>query len=173
MKFDSFAFDSIKNVVTSFLFRFGFVIWLWAYLFARVPLAATQNVFGFESRPLLLLDLLSVGFALVAFSRVGWRPWRVFKTPVVRFSGLSFALFWAFYLLRLGFDYWLFSVDLVTPASTLIKHLLTSTLIPAICLPWVVTMTAARLTLPLLVGLGSVSYCMGSCVLYLPRDWML
>ena len=161
MKFDSFAFDSIKNVVTSFLFRFGFVIWLWAYLFARVPLAATQNVFGFESRPLLLLDLLSVGFALVAFSRVGWRPLRVFKTPIVRFSGLSFALFWAFYLLRLGFDYWLFSVDLVTPASTLTKHLLTSTLIPAICLPWVVTMTAARLTLPLLVGLGSVSLLYG------------
>ena len=89
MKFDSFAFDSIKNVVTSFLFRFGFVIWLWAYLFARVPLAATQNVFGFESRPLLLLDLLSVGFALVAFSRVGCA---LKLNSVVRFSGI-FALF--------------------------------------------------------------------------------
>ncbi len=161
MKANFFAFDSIKNEVVRLLFRFGFVIWLWAFLFARVPLAATQDVFGLKSRPLLLLDCLSVGFASLAFLQVGWRPWKVFKAPFVRLVGLSFALFWAFYSLRLGFDSWVLSVDLVTPPSTLLKHFLTSTLIPALCLPWVVTMASWGSTLPLLVGLGSISLLFG------------
>ena len=158
---DSNKFDSLKKQGVNLILRFGFVIWLWAFLFARVPLAAIQDLFGLESRPLLLLDCLSVGFALVAFSQVGWRPWKVFQTPVARIAGLSFTFLWVFYLLRLGFDNWLLSIELVTPASTLLKHLLTSTLVPALCLPWIVSMASRGLTLPLLVGLGSISMFFG------------
>ena len=135
----SFEFNSLKEQVVKFILRFGFVIWLWAFLFARVPLAAIQDLFGFESRPLLLLDCLSVGLAYVAFAQVGFRPWKVFQAPAARVAGLSFALLWVFYLLRLGFDHWFLSVEMVTPASILFKHLLTSTLIPALCLPWIVS----------------------------------
>ena len=155
------ACNSMQEKFIGFLFRFGFVIWLWAFLFARVPLAAIQDLFGFESRPLLLLDSLSLGLAFVAFSKVGLRPLEVFKSSVVKVGGLSFALFWAFYSLRLGIDNWILSVELLTPASTLFKHLLSSTLIPALCLPWVVTMASSGLTLPLLVGLGSLSLLFG------------
>ena len=157
----SFKFESLKEQGLKLILRFGFVIWLWAFLFARVPMAAIQDLFGLESRPLLLLDCLSVGFALVGFSQVGWRPWKVFQVPIVRTAGLSFCFFWIFYLLRLLFDQWVFSVELVTPAITLIKHLLTSTLIPALCLPWVVAMASWGSTLFLLVGLGSISLFFG------------
>ena len=157
----SLKFDSLKEQGLKLIVRYGFVIWLWAFLFARVPLAAIQDLFGLQSRPLLLLDCLSVGFALVAFSQVGWRPWKVFQTSIVRVAYLSFALFWAFYSLRLVFDHWILSVDLVTPASTLFKHLLTSTLIPALCLPWILTLASWGSTLPVLVGLGSISLFFG------------
>ena len=116
---------------------------------------------GFESRPLLLLDCLSVGLAYVAFAQVGWRPLKVFQNPVVKVAGLSFSFIWVFYLLRLGFDHWFFPIEMVTPASTLLKHLLTSTLIPALCLPWIVSMSTRGSTLPLLVGLGSISMLFG------------
>ena len=151
----------MKNKLIRFFFRFGFVIWLWAFLFARVPLAAIQDLFGLESRPLLLLDCLSLGLAFVAFLKVGWRPLQIFRSPVVKVGGLSFALFWAFYSVRLGFDHWILSVELLTPATILFKHFLTSTLIPALCLPWVVTMAMSGSTLPLLVGLGSISLLFG------------
>ena len=157
----SLKFDSLKKQGLKLILRYGFVIWLWAFLFARVPLAAFQDLFGLQSRPLLLLDCLSVGFAFVAFSQVGWRPWKVFQTSIVRVAYLSFALFWAFYSLRLVFDHWILSVDLVTPASTLFKHLLTSTLIPALCLPWILTLASWGSTLPVLVGLGSISLFFG------------
>ena len=159
--FDPLNFKSIKNQADRLFFRFGFVLWLWSFLFARVPLAAIQDLFGLESRPLLLLDCLSIGLAFVAFSKVGLRPLEVFKSSVVMVAGLAFALFWIFYSLRLGFDHWVLSVELVTPPSVLFKHLLTSTLIPALCLPWIVTMTSWRSTLPLLVGLGSISMFFG------------
>ena len=159
--FDPLNFKSIKNQADRLFFRFGFVLWLWSFLFARVPLAAIQDLFGLESRPLLLLDCLSIGLAFVAFSKVGLRPLEVFKSSVVKVAGLAFALFWIFYSLRLGFDHWVLSVELVTPPSVLFKHLLTSTLIPALCLPWIVTMTSWRSTLPLLVGLGSISMFLG------------
>ena len=158
---NSFEFNSLKKQGIKFILRFGFVIWLWAFLFARVPLAAIQDLFGLESRPLLLLDLLSVGLASVAFSHVGWRPWKVFQAPVARIAGLSFIFLWVFYSLRLGFDHWFLAVEMVTPASTLLKHLLTSTLIPALCLPWIVSMATRGSTLPLLVGLGSISMFFG------------
>ena len=151
----------MKNKLIRFFFRFGFVIWLWAFLFARVPLAAIQDMFGLESRPLLLLDCLSLGLAFVAFLKVGLRPLQVFRSLVVKIGGLSFALFWAFYFVRLGFDHWILSVELLTPATVLFKHFLTSTLIPALCLPWVVTMAMSGSTLPLLVGLGSTSLLFG------------
>lgn len=157
----SFNFSSIKRQVIGLIFRFGLVIWLWTFLFARVPLAAIQDLFGFESRPLLLLDCLSVGLALVAFSEFGWRPWKLFQAPVVRVAGLSFAFLWAFYSIRLGYDHWVLEIDFVKPASTLLKHLLTSTLIPALCLPWIVTLVSWGSTLPLLVGLGSISMFFG------------
>ena len=158
---NSFEFNSLKKQGIKFILRFGFVIWLWAFLFARVPLAAIQDLFGLESRPLLLLDLLSVGLASVAFSHVGWRPWKVFQAPVARVAGLSFIFLWVFYSLRLWFDHWFLAVEMVTPASTLLKHLLTSTLIPALCLPWIVSMATRGSTLPLLVGLGSISMFFG------------
>ena len=158
---EAVACNSMKNKLIRFFFRFGFVIWLWAFLFARVPLAAIQDVFGLESRPLLLLDCLSLGLAFVAFSKVGLRPLEVFKSSVLKVGGISFALFWAFYSVRLGFDHWILSVELLTPSSTLFKHLLTSTLIPALCLPWLVTMASSASTLPLLVGLGSTSLLFG------------
>ena len=157
----SFEFNSLKEQVVKFILRFGFVIWLWAFLFARVPLAAIQDLFGLESRPLLLLDCLSIGLASLAFSQVGFRPWKVFQAPSARVAGLSFALLWVFYLLRLGFDHWFLSVEMVTPASILFKHLLTSTLIPALCLPWIVSMRSKVPTLPLLIGLGSISMLFG------------
>ena len=161
LMFNSLDFNSIRKEAVSSFFRFGFVLWLWSFLFARVPLAAIQDLFGLESRPLLLLDCLSVGFAFFAFSKVGLRPLGVFKSSVVKVGGLSFALFWAFYSVRLGFDHWVLSVELVTPASVLFKHLLTSTLIPALCLPWIVSMATWSLTLPVLVGLGSISLLFG------------
>ena len=157
----SFEFNSLKEQVVKFILRLGFVIWLWAFLFARVPLAAIQDLFGLESRPLLLLDCLSIGLASLAFSQVGFRPWKVFQAPSARVAGLSFALLWVFYLLRLGFDHWFLSVEMVTPASILLKHLLTSTLIPALCLPWIVSMRSRVPTLPLLIGLGSISMLFG------------
>ena len=157
----SFEFNSLKEQVVKFILRLGFVIWLWAFLFARVPLAAIQDLFGLESRPLLLLDCLSIGLASLAFSQVGFRPWKVFQAPSARVAGLSFALLWVFYLLRLGFDHWFLSVEMVTPASILFKHLLTSTLIPALCLPWIVSMRSRVPTLPLLIGLGSISMLFG------------
>ena len=70
-------------------------------------------------------------------------------------------LFWAFYSVRLVFDHWILSVDLLTPAMTLFKHFVTSTLIPALSLPWVVTMASSGSTLPLLVALGSASLLFG------------
>ena len=158
---NSFEFNSLKKQGVKFILRFGFVIWLWAFLFARVPLAAIQDLFGLESRPLLLLDCLSIGLASLAFSQVGLRPWKVFQAPAARVAGLSFTLLWVFYLLRLGFDHWFLSVEMVTPASILLKHLLTSTLIPALCLPWIVSMAKWGTTLPLLVGLGSISMFFG------------
>ena len=91
--FDSLNFKSIKKESDRLLFQFGFVLWLWSFLFARVPLAAIQDLFGLESRPLLLLDCLSVGLAFVAFSKVGFRPLELFKSSVVKVGGLSFALF--------------------------------------------------------------------------------
>ena len=158
---NSLEFDSLKKHGLRLTLRFGLVIWLWAFLFARVPLAAIQDLFGFESRPVLLLDCLSVGLAYVAFSQVGFRPWKVFQAPAARVAGLSFALLWVFYLLRLGFDHWFLSVEMVTPASILFMHLLTSTLIPALCLPWIVSMRSKVPTLPLLIGLGSISMLFG------------
>ena len=161
---NSFEFNSLRQQCVRFILRFGFVIWLWAFLFARVPLAAIQDLFGLESRPLLLLNCLSIGLASVAFSQVGWRPWKVFQAPVARVAGLSFIFLWVFYLLRLGFDHWFLSIELVTPASTLFKHLLTSTLIPAFCLPWIVYLASRGSTLPLLVGFGSISVFFGELI---------
>ena len=158
---NSFKLDTLRKQGFELFLRFGFVIWLWAFLFARVPLAAIQDLFGLESRPLLLLDCLSLGLALATFSKVGWSPWKVFQVPVVRVAGLSFALLWVFYSLRLGIDHWLLSIELVTPASTLFKHLIISTIIPALCLPWIVSMASWSLTLPVLVGLGSISLLFG------------
>ena len=51
---NSFEFNSLKKQGIKFIL-FGFVIWLWAFLFARVPLAAIQDLFGLESRPLCFL----------------------------------------------------------------------------------------------------------------------
>ena len=94
---NSFKLDTLKKQGFELFLRFGFVIWLWAFLFARVPLAAIQDLFGLESRPLLLLDCLSLGLALATFSKVGWSPWKVFHVPIVPVAGLYFALLWVFY----------------------------------------------------------------------------
>ena len=49
--FDPLNFKSIKNQADRLFFRFGFVLWLWSFLFARVPLAAIQDLFGLNQGP--------------------------------------------------------------------------------------------------------------------------
>lgn len=139
----------------------SFAIWLWSLLFARVPLAAIQDIFGFESRPLLLLDIVSVCFALLAFNQVRFKPLQALKDPILFAGVLSFVCFWLFYVLRLGFDQWIVSVEMIKSAPALLKDLLTSTLLPALCLPWIVSVASWSSSLALLVGLGSLSLLLG------------
>lgn len=120
----------------------SFAIWLWSLLFARVPLGAIQDIFGFESRPLLLLNIVSGGFALLALKRIGLKPLQALKDPILLLGTSSFVLFWIFYVLRLGFDQWILSVEMVKVAPVLLKDLLTSTLFPALCLPWIVSVAS-------------------------------
>ena len=77
----------IKNIFLQNLLTYGASIWLWSFLFARVPLAAIQDLCGLESRPLLLFNLLSIGFAFLSFSQVGFSPLKSLRLPVV-FTGV-------------------------------------------------------------------------------------
>ena len=151
----------IKNIFLQNLLTYGASIWLWSFLFARVPLAAIQDLCGLESRPLLLFNLLSIGFAFLSFSQVGFSPLKSLRLPVVFTGVLSFCVFWGFYLLRLGADQWFFQVEMVTSASSLFKDLLISTLIPALCLPWVIALAAWSSSLAILVAMGSLSVLLG------------
>ena len=53
----------VKLAIRRYILPFGFAIWLWAFLFARIPLAVIQHLVGLDSRPFVLINLISVGIA--------------------------------------------------------------------------------------------------------------
>ncbi|WP_074160712.1 O-antigen ligase [Synechococcus sp. MIT S9508] len=141
---------------------FGFVVWLWAFVFARIPLAAIQHYFGLESRPFLLTNLISIGLTCIAFNDIGWKPVSFLKRRRVVLTASALFAFWVLYFLRLGFDTFIEPVDFIESGFTLSKSFVNSTLISILCLPWILMMRRSSFSIDLCALLGSISVCIGA-----------
>jgi O-antigen ligase len=144
--------------------QLGVAVWLWAFLFARVPLAAIQHLGGPDSRPFVLINLITLALGGYGFWREGWRPLDRLRQPLAAAGVAALVMFWAIYGGRLIWDQWLSPTELVIGAPELLKMLVNSTLIPVIALPWVLP---RRLSLRVLDGsvlLGNLSLAFGLLV---------
>ena len=146
-----------------YVLSFGFVVWLWAFIFARIPLAAIQHYFGLESRPFVLTNLISIGLAFVAFNDVRWKPILFLKRRrVVLAAAAALFTYWIFYFLRLSFDTFINPVDFIENGFGLAKGFVNSTMISILCLPWILTLRRNSFSIDLFALLGSVSVCIGA-----------
>jgi len=147
-----------------------FGLWLAAFLFARVPLAALESLTGYDFQPYVFINLLALGMALFS----GWRHtshglscWRLpGALPVIA----AFGAFWLIYLLRLGIDQWWLDVPLVRSAPRLVRECVASTLLPALLLPWLLP---KRFSLRLFDGVaaaGNLAIAFGLAVYWLWPD---
>ena len=148
---------SVHRSVSSF----GFTVWLWAFVFARIPLAAIQHYLGLESRPFVLVNLISIALAFIAFNDSGWQPISFLKSRSALLVITSFFAFWLIYFFRLGFDTFIDPIEFIESGFTLVKGFINSTLIPILCLPWVLMMRRSSFSIDLCALLGNISVFVG------------
>ncbi len=159
----------MKLAVRQYILPFGFAIWLWAFLFARIPLAAIQHLVGLDSRPFVLINLISVGLAVLMIFDQGFSSLRILKNRWLLIGAASLAAFWIMYLSRLLIDSLIVPVEFYESPFALIKSFVNTTLIPIVCLPFILAVRPNRYSLDLCVGLGTLSVFLGEIV-YITRQ---
>ena len=148
---------SVKRIVLSY----GFAVWLWAFLFARVPLAVIQEYSGLASRPFVLINIISLCIAFfVGFDR-GLKNFAMFNYRPISLVLGSFAFFWLIYFFRLGFDSYLQPIEFIETPFSLSKSFVISTLIPVLCLPWIFSIRSNADSLVICSVLGNISVLTG------------
>ncbi len=156
--------------VHRYVLSFGFVVWLWAFVFARIPLAAIQHYFGLQSRPFVLTNLISIGLAFIAFKDIRWNPISFLKRQLVVLAAAALFVFWILYFLRLGFDTFIEPVEFIESSFSLAKSFVNSILISILCLPWILTMRRSSFSIDLCALFGSASVCIGA-IAYLMKPF--
>jgi len=152
-----FVLSRVKSIVLAH----GFAIWLWAFVFARVPLVVIQEYFGLASRPFMLINIISLGiFFLAAFDR-GLKPLLIFKYRPFLIVLSSFLIFWLFYFFRLGFDSFIQPLIFIETPFSLSKAFVVSTLVPVLCLPWIFNIRSCVDSLVICSALGNISIFAG------------
>ena len=131
----------VKLAIRRYILPFGFAIWLWAFLFARVPLAAIQHLVGLDSRPFVFINLISIGLFLLIIFDQGFASLRILKSRWLLIGFASLAGFWVIYLSRLLFDSLIVPVEFYESPFALVKSLVNTTLVPIICLPFILAVS--------------------------------
>lgn len=155
---------------TEVLAAIGFGLWLAAFLFARVPLAALERLTGYDFQPYLLINVLALGLALLAGWRHAARGLACCRLPGVLPAVAAFAVFWAIYLLRLGIDQWWLDLPLVRSAPRLLRECAGSTLVPALLLPWLLPQRLILRLFDWVAVAGNVAIASGLVVYWLWPD---
>ena len=110
-------FASVKRIVLSY----GFAVWLWAFLFARVPLAVIQEYSGLASRPFVLINIICLCIVFfVGFDR-GLKNFAMANRRSIFLALGSFTVFWSVYFFRLGFDSYIQSIEFIKSLFSLLK----------------------------------------------------
>ena len=155
---------AVKLFIRRYILPFGFAIWLWAFLFARIPLAVIQHLFGFDSRPFVLINLISIGIA--AFILFGERlaSLRMLQSRWMLIGAVSLGCFWFIYFSRLFFDSFIVPVEFYQSSFALVKSFVNTTFVPIVCLPLILMVRPNKYSLDLCVGLGSLSVLLGEII---------
>ena len=159
----------VKLAIRRYILQFGFAIWLWAFLFARIPLAVIQHLVGLDSRPFVLINLISVGIAAFIIFDKGLATHRVLLSRWMLIGVGTFVGFWLVYLSRLLFDSYIIPIEFFQSPFVLVKSFVNTTLIPIVCLPLILSVRPNRYSLDLCVGLGSLSVLSGE-IAYVTRQ---
>jgi hypothetical protein len=148
----------------------GFALWLAAFLFARVPLAALQWLTGHDFQPYLFINVLALGLALLAGWRHTARGLTCWRFPGVLPVVAAFGTFWLIYLLRLGIDQWWLDLPLVRSAPRLFRECAASTLVPALFLPWLLPRRFSLRLFDWVAAAGNLAIAFGLGVYWLWPD---
>ncbi|QNI75288.1 O-antigen ligase [Synechococcus sp. MVIR-18-1] len=159
---------AVKLAIRRYMLTFGFAFWLWAFLFARIPLAVIQDLVGLDSRPFVLINLISVGIAAFIIFDKGLATHRVLLSRWMLIGVGAFVGFWLIYLLRLLFDSYIIPIEFFQSSFALVKSFVNTTLVPIVCLPLILSVSPNRYSLDLCVGLGSLSVLSGE-IAYVTR----
>ena len=147
----------LKRVCLSY----GFAIWLWAFVFARIPLAVVQEYSGYDSRPFILINIISFAVAFVVALDRGLKPLFIFKYRPSLLVVCSFLSFWLIYFFRMGFDSFIEPVNFIVSPFDLSKSFIISTLIPSLCMPWILSIRFSVDSLVICSALGNISILTG------------
>ena len=159
----------VKLAIRRYILPFGFAIWLWAFLFARIPLAVIQHLVGLDSRPFVLINLISIGIAAFIVFDNGLAAYRDLLSRWILIGAGAFVVFWLVYLSRLLFDSLIIPIEFFQSPFVLAKSFVNTTFIPIFCLPLILVVTPSKYSLDLCVGLGSLSVFAGE-IAYVTRQ---
>ena len=159
----------VRLAIRRYILPFGFAIWLWAFLFARIPLAVIQHLVGLDSRPFVLINLISIGIAAFIVFDNGLAAYRDLLSRWILIGAGAFVGFWLIYLLRLLFDSLIVPIEFFQSPFVLAKSFVNTTFIPIFCLPLILLVTPNKYSLDLCVGLGSLSVLAGE-ITYVTRQ---
>ena len=73
----------------------------------------------------------------------------------------SFNVFWSVYFFRLGFDSYIQSIEFIESPFSLLKDFMVSTLVPVLCLPWILSIRLSADSLVICSVLGNISVLTG------------
>ena len=159
----------MRLAIRRYILPFGFAIWLWAFLFARIPLAVIQHLVGLDSRPFVLINLISVGIAAFIVFDNGLATYRALLSRWTLIGAGALVGFWLIYISRLLFDSYVIPIEFFQSPFLLVKSFVNTTLIPIVCLPLILSARLNRYSLDLCVGLGSLSVLSGELA-YITRQ---
>ena len=159
----------VRLAIRRYILPFGFAIWLWLFLFARIPLAVIQQLVGLDSRPFVLINLISIGIAAFIVNDNGLAAHRDLLRRWILIGAGAFVGFWIIYLSRLFFDSLIIPIEFFQSPFVLAKSFANTTFIPIFCLPLILVVTPSKYSLDLCVGLGSLSVLAGE-IAYVTRQ---
>jgi hypothetical protein len=161
IEFNCISTDDVRLAIRRYILPFGFAIWLWAFLFARIPLAVIQDLVGFDSRPFVLINLISIGIAAFIVFDNGLATYRDLLSRWILIGAGAFVGFWLIYLSRLFFDNYIIPIEFFQSPFILVKSFLNTTFIPIVCLPLILSIRPNRYFLDFCVALGNLSVLSG------------